>query len=192
MKLSAMVRLRRRALALVPLPLLATAAVGIAVAAPDPPVVSLPARWDAGWVDATATLLPPHRMDQMFAPMPMDHGPQVQIVLQLRNTTGDPVTVPFEQVRLHIDGAGADSPAEVVAGVGGPRIIQPHAAVEERLRYRAPHGAARVRLTVPSGPDRIRIELPVQRTEPHGESRHGSPAPHGHGGAEHGNRHGGH
>lgn len=182
--------LGRRAFGAVPLPLLAVVAVGFAVAAPEPAVVSLPARWAGGWVDATATLLPAHRTDQMIAPMPMDHSPQVQVVLQLRNTTGHPVTVPFEQVRLHIGGAGGNPPAEVLAGARGPRTVHPGASVEERLRYRAPHGAERARLVVPGGGEQIAIDLPVLPSEQHGPPATGG-APHGHGAAGHRELHGG-
>lgn len=154
---------RWRVLGLLPLPLLAVSAVGFGIAGPEP-VVGTPARWGAGWLDATATLIPSPPMDQMIAPMPMDHSPEVQIVLQLRNTTGAPVRVSFEDIELRIDGAGG-APAEAVAGVGGPRSIQPGGTVEERLRFRAPDGAERVRLTVPDGGDEITVGLPVRPME---------------------------
>ncbi|MCX2730559.1 hypothetical protein OOZ19_09925 [Saccharopolyspora sp. NFXS83] len=162
MRFPARSRRRWRTLGLLPLPLLAACAVGFGVAAPEP-AVGVPARWGSGWLDATATLIPSPPMDQMIAPMPMEHGPEVQIVLQLRNTTGAPVRLSFEDVELRID--DAVGPAEAVAGVGGPRRIRPGGTVEERLRFRAPDGAEHVRLTVPDGDDDITVGLPVRPME---------------------------
>lgn len=171
---------RWRVLGLVPLPLLATAVVGIGMAAPEPEL-SAPARWDAGWVDATAVLIPAMPMKDMISPMPMDHSPEVQIVLQLRNTTRTTTTVPFGDIQLRID--DSDAPAEPVAGVGGTRTIQPHAAVEERLRFRAPKGAERVRLTIPDGDDEITVGLRVRPLDPQAPPPGEPVEPHGgHGG----------
>ncbi|MGW0890675.1 hypothetical protein [Saccharopolyspora sp. NPDC002578] len=168
----------RRTLGLLPLPLIAACAVGFGLVAPEP-ATGVPARWGAGWLDATATLIPSPPMEQMIAPMPMDHSPEVQIVLQLRNTTGAPVRVPFEDVELRID--GADGPAAAVAGVGGPRWIRPGGTVEERLRFRARDGAEHVRLTVPDGDGEITLGLPVRPMEQEPE-RDPAPPGHGHGG----------
>jgi hypothetical protein len=175
-------RIRWRLLSLLPLPLLAGATVGVGVAWPEP-TVTTPARWESGWLDATATLIPAMPMKDMIAPMPMDHSPEVQVVIQMRNTTSGPVTVAFEKTRLWIAGAQDGEPAEATAGQFGARTIRPHAAIEERLRFRAPHGADRVRLTVPNGGDEMAVALKVRQPGQQGSTPPpGAPLPplHGH------------
>lgn len=148
----------RRWLGLLPLPLLVAAVVGVGLAAPEP-ATGPPAEWSAGWVDARAALLPAPPMNQMIAPMPMDHSDQVQVVLQLHNTSDVPVTVAFDQIRLHFDGTGDGAPVAAAAGLSTPQVIRPHAAVEERLRFTAPPHADRVRLTIPDGSGQIALAL---------------------------------
>jgi hypothetical protein len=165
-------RSRWRMLSLLPLPLLAAAAVGVGVAWP---VIS-PARWE---LDATATLLPAMQMKDMMTPMMgMDDSPQVQVVIQMRNTTSEPATVAFDKTRLWIDGAQDGEPAEDTEAQFAPRMIRPHAAIEERLRFRAPHGADRVRLTVPNGGDEMAVALRVDQPGQHRSTPpSGAPAP---------------
>lgn len=174
---------RWRSLGLLPLPLLVAAVVGVGMAVPEP-ATGPPAEWSAGWVDARATFLPAPPMNQMIAPMPMNHSDQVQVVLQLHNTTDAPVTVPFNEIRLHLDQVGNGVPVAATSGLDVPQTIRPHAAVEERLRFNAPPHSDRVRLTIPDGSGEITLALRVVRTDREGVRQSGppqEPAPH-HGG----------
>jgi len=145
---------RRRRLFLVLLPLACVAALA---ATPFAWAANAPG---AGVVQARAVLLPAPSMSQMMTPMDpgMQHADELQVVLDVRNDSDSPRTIPFDRIAL----LGADGErTAAIGGLVGDLPLRPHAAAEERLRFPAPDGN-RVRLSVPDGSgDRV-LELAVE------------------------------
>jgi hypothetical protein len=110
-------------------------------------------------VAARAVLLPAPSMSQMMMPMDagMQHGDELQVVLELRNDTDTAQTVPFGRIAL-LGSDGTRVPA--TGGLVGDLELRPHAGAEERLRFPAPDGD-RVRLSVPAGAGDGVLELTV-------------------------------
>jgi hypothetical protein len=118
-----------------------------------------------GAVDATAEFIGAPPASQMMMPMHggAGHGDEVQVVIQLRNDTVRPVTVPFGRIRmLAVDG----TEVAAVAGLLGDLTIRPHAAVEERLRFPVPDASQvhdQVRVRIPDGDGNRTLTVPLHR-----------------------------
>jgi hypothetical protein len=113
----------------------------------------------AGVVAASAVVVPAPSADQMMMPMDagMQHGDELQVVLELRNDTDAEQTVPFDRIALVTPGGER---VGATGGLVGDLVLRPHAGAEERLRFPAQDGN-RVQLSVPEGDgDRV-LDVPL-------------------------------